>query len=252
MDISCEKREGKMSIINKESKTPLYVQLMNILINKIDNYMEENEQLESERDICVKYGVSRTTVRQALDELEKNKYIYKIQGKGNFVASRVVEQHLTKVSSFTQDMKKAGKTPTSKLLNFEIQEADYSISKKLKIEEKELVFKMVRLRLADEIPMIYEITYLPYERFKELNEKIIQEIPLYEAFEKKFNIKITSAEEGIESVLTSKLESVYLGVDVGSPALKFKRITYENKNIIEYTITIARGDKYKYRVTLTN
>ena len=121
MDISCEKREGKMSIINKESKTPLYVQLMNILINKIDNYMEENEQLESERDICVKYGVSRTTVRQALDELEKNKYIYKIQGKGNFVASRVVEQHLTKVSSFTQDMKKAGKTPTSKLLNFAIQ-----------------------------------------------------------------------------------------------------------------------------------
>lgn len=76
MDISCEKREGKMSIINKESKTPLYVQLMNILINKIDNYMEENEQLESERDICVKYGVSRTTVRQALDELEKtNTYI---------------------------------------------------------------------------------------------------------------------------------------------------------------------------------
>ena len=149
-------------------------------------------------------------------------------------------------------MKKAGKTPTSKLLSFEIQEADYSISKKLKIEENELVLKIVRIRLADEVPMIYEITYLPYERFKELNESIIQEMPLYEAFEKKFHIKINYAEESIESVLTSKLESVYLGIDVGSPALKFKRITYENKNIIEYTITIARGDKFKYRVTLTN
>lgn len=241
-----------MDIIDKESKTPLYIQLMNILINKIEHYMEENEQLESERDICVKYGVSRTTVRQALDELEKNKYIYKIQGKGNFVASKVVEQQLTKVSSFTQDMKKAGKTPTSKILNFEIQEADHSISKKLKIEEKELIFKIVRIRFADEIPMIYEITYLPYERFKKLNKSIIEEMPLYEAFEKNFNIKIKSAEESIESVLISKLESVYLGIDVGSPALKFKRVTYENKNIIEYTITIARGDKFKYRVTLTN
>ena len=60
-------------MIDKESKTPLYVQLMNILIDKIENYMEENEQLESERDICVKYGVSRTTVRQALDELENSR-----------------------------------------------------------------------------------------------------------------------------------------------------------------------------------
>lgn len=241
-----------INTIDKESKTPLYIQLMNILIDKIENYMEENEQLESERDICVKYGVSRTTVRQALDELEKNRYIYKVHGKGNFVAARVVEQHLTKVSSFTQDMKKAGKKPTSKVLNFAIQEADYSVSKKLKLQEKELVFKIGRIRFADNIPMIYEITYLPYERFKELNEDIIQELPLYETFEKQFNIKITSAEESIESVLTSKLESVYLDVNIGSPALKFERVTYENKNIIEYTITIARGDKFKYRVTLTN
>lgn len=60
-----------MSTINKNSNIPLYVQLMNILIEKIESSMEENEKLDSEREICKKYAVSRTTVREALDELEK-------------------------------------------------------------------------------------------------------------------------------------------------------------------------------------
>lgn len=62
--------------------------------------------------------LAETTVREALDELEKNNYIYKVQGKGNFISPRVVEQDLIKVSSFTEEMKKRGKNPTSKLLNF--------------------------------------------------------------------------------------------------------------------------------------
>lgn len=78
------KRGALMSTINKNSNIPLYVQLMNILIEKIESSMEENEKLDSEREICKKYAVSRTTVREALDELEKNNYIYKVQGKGNF------------------------------------------------------------------------------------------------------------------------------------------------------------------------
>ena len=104
-----------MNEIDKLSKTPLYVQLMDILIDKIENYMEENDQLDSEREICEKYALSRTTVRQALDELEKEKYIYKMHGKGNFVASRRMEQELLKVYSFTDETKKLGKKPSSKV-----------------------------------------------------------------------------------------------------------------------------------------
>jgi GntR family transcriptional regulator len=241
-----------MNIIDKNSTIPLYVQLMNILIEKIENSMEENDKLDSEREICKKYSVSRTTVREALDELEKNKYIYKVQGKGNFISPRVVEQDLIKVSSFTEEMKKHGKNPTSKLLNFEIIEASNKVARKLEIEENELVFKISRIRIADDIPMIYEITYLPYERFKKLSKDMIEENPLYEIFRSVFNVQITSAEEVIESVLINKLESVYLEMPQGQAGLKFERIAYEQKDIIEYTITIARGDKYRYRVCLKN
>lgn len=241
-----------MNMIDKNSTTPLYIQLMNILIEKIENHMQENDKLDSEREICKKFGLSRTTVREALDELEKNKYIYKVQGKGNFISPKVVEQDLIKVSSFTEEMKKHGKNPTSKLLNFEIIEANNKISKKLKIEENELVFKISRIRIADDIPMVYEITYLPYEKFKGLAKEMIDENPLYEIFRNYFDMYITSAEEIIESVLINKLESVYLEIPQGQAGLRSERTAYEQTDIIEYTITVARGDKYRYRVCLKN
>lgn len=241
-----------MNKIDKNSNTPLYVQLIDILINKIENNMEENGQLDSEREICEKYGVSRTTVRQALDELEKNRYIYKVQGKGNFIAPRIVEQDLIKVSSFTAEMKKIGKRPTSKLLSFEILEVNDNILKKLKISKNDLVFKISRIRIADDIPMIYEITYLPYERFKGMTKEMLGENPMYDILKNNFQAYISSAEEVIESILINKVESIYLDTPQGQAGLKIERITYEHMKAIEYTISIARGDKFKYRVTLTN
>ena len=87
--------------IDKNSKTPLYLQLMDIFIDEIDSALDENEQLLSEREICDKYNVSRTTVRQTMDELEKAGYIYKVHGKGTFVSSKRVEQDLIAFYSFT-------------------------------------------------------------------------------------------------------------------------------------------------------
>lgn len=243
---------SKANIINKDSRTPLYVQLMDILIDKIDNYMEENDQLDSEREICESYGLSRTTVRQALDELEKIKYIYKVHGKGNFVAPRKLEQNLVKFYSFTDEMKKLGKKPTSEVISFEISEANEKVLSNLKSEKEELVYKITRLRIADNVPMIYEITYLPYERFTGLTKEMLQERPMYEVLKTEFKTNITSAQEYFEPILSNKLESIYLGINKGEPSLKIERTTYENKQVIEYTVSIARGDKFKYRVYLEN
>ena len=89
-----------MSFIDKNSRTPLYLQLMNILIDKIENKLEEDAQIPSEREICEVYDVSRTTVRQAMDELENERYIYKIHGKGTFVSPKRMNQDLSAFYSF--------------------------------------------------------------------------------------------------------------------------------------------------------
>ncbi|WP_300381066.1 GntR family transcriptional regulator [Clostridium sp.] len=241
-----------MSIIDKSSRIPLYSQLMEILIKIIENTLEENEQLLSEREICEKYDVSRTTVRQALDELEKEGYIYKQHGKGTFVSPKKLNQDLISFYSFTEEMKKLGKKPSSEVTGFEIVQAGDKIGLKFKIDADDLLYKISRIRKADGIHMMYETTYIPFNKFKELTKEELTEKPLYDIMVKKYNVKLSSAEEFFQPILTNKLESFYLGIKEDSPSLKIERFTYENNDIIEYTVGVARGDKFKYRVKLKN
>lgn len=241
-----------MNGIDKASRTPLYLQLIDKLINKIENYMEEDDRLPSEREICEIYSLSRPTVRQALDALERDGYIYKVHGKGTFVAPKKFNQDLVEFYSFTEEMKKIGKIPKSEVVGFEMIAANSIISEKLRITEGDLVYKLTRIRKADNVPMLFEVSYLPYNRFKNLTKKVLEERAMYEIFKEDFNVVMTSAEEYFKPVLTNKLESHYLNIVEGSPSLKIERFTFERNSIIEYTVSIARGDKFTYRVRLNN
>lgn len=241
-----------MSFIDKNSRTPLYLQLMNILIDKIENKLEEDTQIPSEREICEIYDVSRTTVRQAMDELEKEGYIYKIHGKGTFVSPKRMNQDLSAFYSFTEEMKKLGKQPSSEVTGFEVVQAGEHISDMFKIGNEDLLYKISRIRKADGIHMMYETTYIPYDRFKGITREKLENKPLYDILSKEYNVRISSAEEYFRPILTNKIESVYLDIKEGSPSLKIERFTYEKGEVIEYTVSVARGDKFKYRVRLNN
>ncbi|MCF0149060.1 MAG: GntR family transcriptional regulator [Clostridium sp.] len=241
-----------MTTIDKTSRIPLYLQLMNILIDMIENTLEENEQILSEREICETYDVSRTTVRQAMDELEKEGYIYKLHGKGTFVSPKRMNQDLISFYSFTEEMKKLGKKPESEVTGFEIVQAGDKIASIFRITSHDLLYKISRIRMADGIPMLYETTYLPLNRFKGIKREQLEEKPMYDILIKEFHAKLTSAEEIFEPILTNKLESSYLDINEGAPSLKIERLTYENESVIEYTVSVARGDKFKYRVKLNN
>ena len=241
-----------MNVVDKNSRIPLYSQLMDILIEIIESSMDENEQILSEREICDKYDVSRTTVRQALDELEKEGYIYKVHGKGTFVSPKRFNQDLISFYSFTEEMRKLGKSPSSEVTGFEVIRAGDKLASKFRVSSDDLLYKISRIRKADNTPMMYETTYLPFERVKGLTKEELIQQPMYEVMIKKYNVKLTSAEELFEPILTNKLESLYLDIKEGAPSLKIERFTYENSHIIEYTIGVARGDKFKYRVKLNN
>ena len=241
-----------MSFIAKNSRTPLYLQLMNILIDKIENKLEEDTQIPSEREICEVYDVSRTTVRQAMDELEKEGYIYKVHGKGTFVSPKRMNQDLSAFYSFTEEMKKLGKEPSSEVTGFEVVQAGEHIRDMFKMGKEDLLYKISRIRKADGIHMMYETTYIPYDRFKGITREKLENKPLYDILAKEYNVRISSAEEYFRPILTNKIESVYLDIKEGSPSLKIERFTYEKGEVIEYTVSVARGDKFKYRVRLNN
>ena len=237
-------------LLGKE-RIPLYCQLAEVIINEIETKgLEENDRLPAEREYCEKYKLSRATVRQAIDYLEKKGYIYKIQGSGTFVSSRRLKQKLLKFYSFTEEMKKQGKIPESKILSFKTIEADDKISKELNLSKKEKIFELVRIRLADGEKVMYEKTYLPYKKFLDLSKKDLLTSPLYDILQSRYRLTFTKAIERFSVGVSDTHVSDMLSISCGTPIINLQRWTYTGIEIIEYTISSVRGDKFEFEVEL--
>lgn len=230
----------------------MYLQLFDDLVKKIeDETYSEHDKLPSERELCDIYELSRITVRQALQELEREGYIYKLHGKGTFVAPKSYTQDLIKLYSFTEEMKKLGKTPTTKVLLFNDMEIDEHLASKMDLEPNDEVFKIVRLRLADDEPLMYETTYLPKRIFQDLSATDLVQRPMYDIFNEDYHINVTRAKEQFSATLVRSEEAKHLNIPIDQPAMLIKRYAYFKNELIEYTVSIARGDKFNYTVELT-
>lgn len=237
-------------MINRNDKRPIYDQLVDILRYKIENEMTPNDKMLSERGICEQYGVSRTTVRLAMAELEHMGYIYKRHGKGTFVAAiNKNSQNLMDSYSFTDHMKQLDKKPSTKVLAFEILESTQYFAENLGIIPGEKMIKITRLRLADGLPMMLERTYLPMKDFIGLTEEEVANKPLYEIFRDKYGEVIKVADEEFSAGILSEEEARVLEVPVDSACLKLLRTTYNADNrVIEFTLSVARSDKFVYKI----
>ena len=237
-------------ILNK-SKSPLYYQLAELIVEEIKNKnLKENDKILTEREYCEKYNLSRATVRQAIAYLEKKGYIYKIQGCGTFVSSRVLKQKLLKFYSFTEEMKKQGKIPESKIISFKEKEAGEKIGLELKIDKSEKVFELIRLRIADGEEMMYEKTYLPVKKFPSLSKKDLLESPLYDILQVRYGINFSKAVERFSVLSCEDDIAKILSIDIKSPVIKLQRWTYTGIERIEYTISFLRGDRFEFEVEL--
>ena len=233
------------------SKSPLYYQLAEIIIAEIkDKNLKENDRILTEREYCEKYNLSRATVRQAIAYLEKKGYIYKIQGCGTFVSSRMMKQKLLKFYSFTEEMKKQGKVPESKILSFREKKADEKISKELNIDAGENIFELVRLRIADGEEVMYEKTYLPAKKFPNLSKKDLLKNSLYGILESRYNLVFTKALERFSVLSADSKTAEILKISENSPLIKLQRWTYTGIEIIEYTVSSVRGDRFEFEVEL--
>ncbi|MFC3928170.1 GntR family transcriptional regulator [Streptococcus caprae] len=233
-------------------KQSLYIQLADYLENEIRLNFVPNQKLKSERELTEEYQVSRITVRQALQELEKRGLIYKKQGLGTFV-SEVLEPSvdLSLIYSFTDHMKKIGKVPSTRILSFRKVSASESIANQLNVPFGSTLYEIERLRLANDVPMMFERTYLPAEIFPNLVEDMLNMNPLYTIFKENYEQSIRSLEEEFYASLALDRESEFLNIRRQSAVLHIIRKSFNQKNIpIEYTFSIARADQFKYRVSV--
>lgn len=232
-------------------KQPLYDQLVDVLKDRIENELSPGDALPSERELSERYGLSRTTVRLAMAELENMGLIVRRHGKGTFVAEAHGEPaDLMGGYSFTEQMRSMGRVPRTETLKFEIVDAPKHVAEHLSVHLGEKVYRIRRLRIADDIPMMLERTYLPVSQFVGLTLEDLERKPLYEIIEKDYHEVIKVADEEFRASLARLEEAQLLGIQEGSPVLKLVRTTYDEKNlVIEYTHSVARADQFKYKVS---
>lgn len=233
--------------MDKNSKEPIYLKLVSFLKSYIKKNMEKGQKLLSEREIAERLSISRHTVRQALDELEKMGYIYKIHGKGTFVSKKSVPTALNEVYSFTQQMKLLGKKPETDLLEFKVFNSDEFLASKLDLNKGDKIIMFKCIRKADSIPMMVERTYLPFSKFSALTLGNLEKNSLYKIMKNDFNQSVHIVSEEIRASLISCEDAKILQIDENSPCLKVKRTSYNKKQEpVEYTLCIARSDQFVY------
>lgn len=240
-------------MINKSSPVPIYYQLEEIIKDLIEKgELKPGDSLPAEREYAEQFQISRMTVRQALNELVNDGYLYRVKGKGTFVAERKpkIEQALQGLTSFTEDMKARGMKPGSQLLQFEIIQATSLIANQLGIQEYGPVYEMKRIRLADNEPMALETNYISTNFIKGLTEKIVNQ-SLYSYIEKQLNLKIDYASQVIESSVANELEAEYLNILPGAPIMLIQRNTFlKDGTPVEFVKSTYRADRYKFMIQM--
>lgn len=177
-------------------KQPLYDQLVDILTEKIDHEYRAGDMIPSERELSERYGLSRTTVRLALQELERLGLVVRQHGRGTFVTDRSAKAtNLMQSYSFTEQMRAMGREPETTILEFCEMEADKNLAEHMGLRIGDRIFKLKRLRSADNMPMMVERSYLPVRQFLSLKRPLLERKPLYDVIEQDFQQKIRVAEE---------------------------------------------------------
>lgn len=234
----------------RSKKQPLYDQLVDILSEKIDHEYRPGDLLPSERELSERYGLSRTTVRLALQELERLGLVIRQHGRGTFVADRSAKAaNLMQTYSFTEQMRELGRVPRTDILEFTELDAEANLADRMGLREGDHVFRLKRLRSADGTPMMVEITFLPVRKFLSLRRPLLENRSLYDVIEKVYHEKIKVAEEEFFASVARPADALLLDVPEDSPVLDLVRTTYSMTNeIIEYTRSVARADQFKYKV----
>ncbi|MBS4174567.1 GntR family transcriptional regulator [Bacillus sp. FJAT-49736] len=204
-------------------------------------------QLPTEAEFCEKFGVSRTTVRTALGQLTLEGYVYRKQGKGTFVSGQKVKQVLTTTANnFSEQLTNQGKSPTIKVIGLTVIQSDEFMDEIFTLQKGDPVNRLERIRYADNEPLQYEISYLPWKKTPGLDAKECEK-SLYRLLNQQFGLKIKRTIEYLELCIADKEIADKLKVKVGAPC--FSLITYaylEDGSPIEYSKTVFRGDKANF------
>jgi GntR family transcriptional regulator len=207
--------------------------------------LQVGEAIPSERRLSSDLGISRLTVRAALDDLVRDGYLERRHGSGTFVSEPKIAQQLT-LTSFSEDMRRRGMVAGSRTIELREIHAGAALGRALNISPNARVTLIRRLRLADEEPMALETLHVPSALVPGLTRDMLENASFYDLLQHNYGVVISSGTQSIEPTVTNEEESELLGVPLHSPAFLFERTSRTDEGeTVEFVRSLYRGDRYR-------
>lgn len=240
--------------IDVRSFEPYYQQLKRILVKDIESGRDEGDLLPSESELCRRYSVSRTVVRQALGELEDEGLVHKVKGKGTYVTGRTLNTSFVQHSlGFYESMQRAGHAVRSRVIALRTEPAGVSLAKLAEIGVGEEVIRFDRVRSVDDRPVQVVRTVLPARLFPGLTQLDMTDRSLYRVLADSYGIRPATGHRAIDATALSDEDARHLGAPEGQPALRIESVTRSAEGVLfEYYVAIYRGDSFKFELDVSS
>ena len=239
-------------VIDRESAMPAYEQIAQRAISLIESgRLRTGDRLPAERDLARWVGVSRMTARAALASLAQQGLVERDVGRGTFVAGTKLEHDLGNFGGFTDMLRRQGRSANARIRSLGRVPASEAVAQALEIEPGARVFRVERLRFADERPITLEDSWIPAHRFADLLDRDLRG-SLYELMRDVYGSPPVRAQEHLEAVLADPVQAEALEVPAGSPLMLVTRVARAADGVpVEFAHDHHRGDRARFVVDVS-
>lgn len=232
--------------------SPKYLEIQNLLLQRIKNGdYQEGQLIPKEVNLAEQLNVSRPTVRHAIRNLVQAGYLERRKKRGTIVTQTKIKQQFTHViESYNTEIQNNGLVAKTQVLNFSTEKASDEVAEALTIKPNTEVYKLVRLRSADNKPVVFVVTYLPIAQLSDLQKIDFTHHSLYSELAKA-GLEITHVSRKIEVHPATEEEAQLLETDIKAPIFYFHTIGFtKDHRALEYSIASYRGDLNYFMVEI--
>jgi len=215
-----------------------------------DGRLKPHDRLPSEKELCEQWRASRSTVRKAMDQLSDRGKIFRVPGKGSFVAFPKISHQASQVLSFTEKMKAQGFDVETKLLLKQVVEPDEEIATSLKLSPRDQVLKIQRLRIVKGEPMALQTSFIPLRFCQNLMAEDLASNSLNNLLQEQCHIHLSRSDVWIEARTITRKERILLGSPRLPIFLAVVGLTYDQHGEpVRFSRGIFRGDRVRMKVS---
>jgi GntR family transcriptional regulator len=241
--------DNKLAVL---SPVPLYNQIRELLRTRIlDGTYTPLSRMPSESELCELFNVSRITIRQALNDLQKEGLIFKIHGKGTFVAKPKTYQNISSLQGLAESLAHQGYEVINQIQSIQYFGAPPKVAERLALSRSDEVAEIKRVRLVNREPVSLEVTYVPALIGRQLAKADLVTRDTFLILENDLGLALGHADLAIDAILAESELTQALNIEQGTPIMRIERLTHTEDGMpLDFEYLYYRGDAFQYRLRI--